>query len=285
MKGVDLDVPMGSTYCLAGPNGAGKTTFIRIASTVILPSSGEILVMGFDAVRETWKVRKRVALMPQEGRPFNSTLTVYEAVYYYLLARGMGFTTARREARRVLEDLDLWKYRDRLILTLSGGLARRTLLAMVLGTGADLVFLDEPTTGLDPEARRTTWGYVKRLAKEGQTIVFSTHQLAEAETVADRVALIDNGVIVGEGEPSALVETLPYRYKVVASPHKLPDWLGEADVVVRYYGGLVYVYVERVEEALKIASEIVMEGGSAQVKHVDLEDYFIEKTSSGGRRL
>ena len=281
LRGLDAYVPLGSLYCIAGPNGAGKTTFIRIASTITRPTSGKVFVMGYDAVTEAWRVRRLVAVMPQEGRPFNAVLTVYEAVYYYLLARGMGFTTARKEARRVLEELDLWQYRNRLILSLSGGLARRTLLAMVLGTGADVVFLDEPTVGLDPVARRTTWGYIRRLAREGQTIIFSTHQLAEAEAVADHVLLIDSGRKIAEGAPHELTEKLPYRYKVIVSADKLPDTVAGA-AKVRYYGGLAYVYTRSLEEAMRIAEEAILEGGEAQVKQVDLEDLFAEVIGNAG---
>ncbi len=277
LRSIDVEVPMGSLFCLAGPNGAGKTTFIRIASTVLRPTAGSVSVMGFDVVSEPWKVRKLVALMPQEGRPFNEVLTVFEAVYYYLLARGHGFSSARSEARRVLEELELWGLRNRYVMSLSGGLRHRTLLAMVLASGADVLFLDEPTTGLDPEARRLTWGYIRRLTREGQTILFSTHQLAEAEAVADGVVLIDNGRVLAQGEPGSLVKSLPYRYKVIASPQTIPEW-ATGVARIRHYKGLVYIYVDSIDDAIRLASEIVMEGGTAQVKPVDLEDYFMEAT-------
>ncbi len=280
LRGLDAEIPIGTTSCIAGPNGAGKTTFIRIASTILTPTSGYIFVMGYDAISEVWKVRKLVAVMPQEGRPFNDSLNVFEAVYYYLLSRGMGLSTAKREARRVLEDLDLWHYRNRLLITLSGGLKRRTLLAMVLATGAEVVFLDEPTTGLDPEARRTTWGYIKRLARDGQTIIFSTHQLAEAETVSDTIILINNGLTLGHGSPKSLIEMLPYRYKVVTSSIHIPDSVMDKALKIRSYSSLSYIYTDTVEKAIEIASELILETGSARVDHVDLEDLFIELTET-----
>ncbi|RLG85084.1 MAG: ABC transporter ATP-binding protein [Thermoprotei archaeon] len=276
LKGLSTRIPMGSLFCLAGPNGAGKTTFIRISATVIRPSSGRVEVMGYSVTEEPWRVRRLVSLMPQEASPFSSTLRVFEAVYYYMLARGFSMLEAREEARRVLEELDLWQHRSRLVMELSGGLRRRVLLAMALATGAEVVFLDEPTAGLDPEARRATWGYVKRLSREGQTIVFSTHQLTEAENVADSVLLIESGRRVAEGSPRELVAKLPYRYKVVVSTEKLPDWVAESGYRVREYGSIAYVYARSSEEALRIAEEVLLEGGEARVKPVDLEDVFAE---------
>jgi len=274
LQGLSAEVPVGSLYCVAGPNGAGKTTFVRIASTVVKPTSGFVRVLGYDVVGDVWRVRRLVALMPQEGRPYNDALTVEEAVYYYLLSRGFPRVEARAEARRALEELDLWEHRGRLIVDLSGGLRRRVLLAMVLASGADVLFLDEPTVGLDVEARRQTWGYIRRLAGEGRTIVFTTHLLSEAESVANRILLVSGGRRVFEGDPREAVSRLPFRFKVIAPAATVPDWaVGEH--VVRVYEDLAYVYVRGLEEALRLAEEIILEGGQAQVKPVDLEDYFV----------
>ena len=278
LDGIDSSVPLGSLYCLAGPNGAGKTTFVRISSTVSRPTSGRVYVLGMDVVGEAWRVRGRIAVMPQEGRPYNSTLTVFEAVYYYLASRGFSLGEARVEARRALEELDLVEYRDRLVLTLSGGLRRRTLLAMTLASNADVVFLDEPTVGLDPVARRATWGYIKRLSAEGQTIVFTTHMLSEAESVADRIMLINRGRRLFEGPPREALARLKYRYKVITSLGLDPSVSGAR---VRRYGDLTYICVEDLEGALRLAEEILYEGGQAQIKPVDLEDFFAEVTWSG----
>ncbi len=275
LDGVDASVPFGSLYCLAGPNGAGKTTFVRVSSTVLRPTSGRVYVLGMDVVDDVWRVRRHVAVMPQEGQPFNTTLTVFEAVYYYLASRGMPLGEARSEALRALEELDLADYRGRLVLSLSGGLKRRVLLAMVLASGADVVFLDEPTVGLDPVARRSTWGYIRRLASEGQTIVFTTHMLSEAEAVADRIMLIHKGRRLFEGAPSEALARLGYRYKVVTSLRA--DFSGPG-VTVRSYGDLTYIYVDDLQRALRIAEEILYEGGYAQIKPVDLEDFFAEVT-------
>ncbi len=278
LDGLNAEVPLGSLYCLAGPNGAGKTTFVRIASTVSRPTSGSVSIFGYDVVEDAWRVRKYIAVMPQEGKPFNSTLTVFESVYYYLVSRGFSLGEARREALRVLEELDLLEYRDRLIMTLSGGLRRRVLLAMVLAAGTDVVFLDEPTVGLDPVARRSTWGYIRRLSREGQTIIFTTHMLSEAEAVADRILLINGGKRLFEGTPSEAMSKLGYRYKVVTNVGHLEEFDSSK---ARVYGDLTYFYVEDLETALKVAEEILYEGGQAQIKPVDLEDFFAEVTGVG----
>jgi len=278
LDGLDARIPLGSLYCLAGPNGAGKTTFVRIASTVLKPTAGRITVLGFDVVEEPWRVRRHVAVMPQEGVPYNSALTVYESIYYYLLSRGMHRVEAKREALRVIDELDLSGYKNRLILSLSGGLKRRVLLAMVLATGVDIVFLDEPTVGLDPLARRATWGYIRRLSREGQTIVFTTHMLSEAESIADRILLINRGREVFEGAPSEALSKLPYRYKVVTGI-RFEDLASGSRV--RAYGDLTYIYVEDLKSAFRIAEEILYEGGQAQIKPVDLEDFFAEVAGGG----
>lgn len=275
LQDISAKVPVGSLYCLAGPNGAGKTTFIRIASTVTLPTAGYVSVLGYDVVKDVWKVRKHVALMPQEGSPFTRALKVWEAVYYYLRARGLPASTAKSETRRVLEELALWEYRDRLVMSLSGGLRRRVLLAKVLATSADVIFLDEPTAGLDPSARRSTWGYIRRLVREGQTILFSTHLLAEAEQVADLVLILRSGRKIAEGRPAELVSRIPYRYKVIAPAEYVSDSVVET-YRVRMYEGLVYIYTRELGEAMRIVNEVVEEGGEARVRRVDLEDFFVE---------
>ena len=272
LAGVSLEVPQETLFCLVGPNGAGKTTFIRIASTQLLPSSGNIFVMGYDAIKEPEKVRRLVSVMPQEGNA-GRILSAWENIYYYLLARGMERGEARDQTRRTMEALGLWEIKDSLTMKLSGGFRRRVLAAMALASGADVVFLDEPTAGLDPIARREFWGYIRGMVREGQTIIFSTHMLNEAEQVSDFVTMMTRGRIVFKGTPSEAKKLVKSSYRVVLKGRVSPSILEGKEH--RTHGDMVYVYCEE-EEAVSIVERAIREGIEATVRPVGLEDAFVK---------
>ncbi len=212
--GVDLDVDYGVIATLLGPNGAGKTTLIRILTTELMPHGGDAYVAGFDVVRHASEVRRRIAVIPQDAKPI-SYMTPHEFVYSYLLLRGLPRNDAGKAARDSLEELGLWELRNTPIYQLSGGMSRRVLVAAVLASSAEVIFLDEPTVGLDAASRRVVWNSLRRYSNDGATVFLTTHYIDEAEQISDVVYLIDNGLIISRGgRPRELVERLPGKYVV-----------------------------------------------------------------------
>jgi ABC-2 type transport system ATP-binding protein len=198
LRGVSLTLRRGGRVALLGRNGAGKTTFLRIASTLLIPTSGAVRVFGFDVVREPEKVRPLIAVVPQEGKPFFH-LTPREQVYCYLRARGISRETAKARTEEALEKMGLQEVGDRLSVTLSGGQRQRAMVATVMATEAPLLFLDEPTIGLDPFARRAVWEVLRNLTKKGSTVLLTTHYLDEAEALSERLYIVEEGRILFQG--------------------------------------------------------------------------------------
>ncbi|WP_243678248.1 ABC transporter ATP-binding protein [Vulcanisaeta distributa] len=220
--GIDLDVGYGMIATLLGPNGAGKTTLIRILTTELMPHGGEAYVAGFNVVSQASEVRRRIAVIPQDARPI-SYMTPQEFVYSYLLLRGLPRNDARKATRDSLEELGLWDLRNTPIYQLSGGMTRRVLVAAILASNAEVVFLDEPTVGLDAASRRVVWNSLRRYSDSGASIFLTTHYIEEAEQISDIVFLIDSGLIVSRGKPSELVNKLPGKYVVEYPPASMSN--------------------------------------------------------------
>jgi ABC-2 type transport system ATP-binding protein len=273
LSDLTLQIPTGRVYGLIGRNGAGKTTFVRIASTQLALSSGQVSVLGYDVVRQPREIRARIACVPQESRPLYF-LNTEEVVYLYLKMRGMDPVEARRRTRDALDELSLTEYRKRLVARLSGGLRRRTLCAMVLASDADLLFLDEPTTGLDPLARREVWQAVRRTIRENRTILLTTHYLDEAEALSSRLALIEKGRLRLEGSPGDLRARVRYPYRVTiqgAFPREELDPYGR---VAEIEGG--YLVFAREEDARELARKALERNVRVSMGPVSLEDIFLE---------
>ncbi len=271
---VTLDVGQGEIFGLIGRNGAGKTTFLRIAGTQLLPTAGTIEVLGHDAVREPNAVRDRVAVIPQESRPFFYA-TPYEHVYYYLLLRGVPGPEARRRALDTLERLGLAKGKDTVLWKQSGGLRRRVLVAMALASGAELLFLDEPTTGLDPLARRDVWSAVEEAAKEGRTILLTTHYLEEAQLLSQHIAILNEGKVLAGGTLDELVAKVRWPFRVALtgrgfSTEELATF-GESAAVGD--SQLVFTNRDGAEDLTRLA---LSRGVRAVAGPVTLEDLFIQ---------
>jgi daunorubicin/doxorubicin transport system ATP-binding protein len=203
VDGVDLAVPTGSVYGFLGPNGAGKTTTIRMLGTLLRPDAGPARVVGHDVVREADAVRGRIALTGQYAS-VDEDLTGRENLV--LLARLLGLPRPRAKARasELLDAFGLAEAAGRLVSTYSGGMRRRLDLAASIVVTPELLFLDEPTTGLDPRSRSQVWAIVRALAAEGTTVLLTTQYLDEADQLADRIAVIDHGRVIAEGTPGQL---------------------------------------------------------------------------------
>jgi daunorubicin/doxorubicin transport system ATP-binding protein len=203
LAGVSLTVPRASVYGVLGPNGAGKTTLIRILATLVRPDEGTARVLGHDLVREAQAVRRRISLTGQFAA-VDGDLTGSENLMLLGRLHGLGGRAARRRASELLEGFGLAESAARRVNTYSGGMRRRLDLAAGLITIPDLLFLDEPTTGLDPRSRADVWEIVRAVATAGTTVVLTTQYLEEADQLAERIAVIDSGQLVAEGAPGEL---------------------------------------------------------------------------------
>ncbi|MCI4446499.1 MAG: ABC transporter ATP-binding protein [Pyrobaculum sp.] len=265
LRGVTFEVGRGVVLGVLGPNGAGKTTLVRILTTELMPSEGRALVAGFDVVKEPEKVRKVIAAVPQESRPIDF-LTPYEFVLSYLLLRGLSLREARRRTREVLQAFGLWEVRNREVDALSGGMKRRVLVAAVFAADAEVVFLDEPTTGLDVYSRRLVWNAVSELKKRGATVVLTTHYVEEAAALSDVVLVLNKGQVVDFAPPDRLVEKVPGRY--VVEVYGADGRPADSKAVVEIGDRRLY-YVEKPPEALSL------DGAKVVVRPKSLEDYVL----------
>jgi ABC-2 type transport system ATP-binding protein len=214
LNGVSMDVRRGERVALLGRNGAGKTTFLKIASTLLRPTSGSVEVFGVDVTRAPERARPYIAVVPQEGKPFFH-LTPREQIYTYLRARGYGRETAKARTDESLARMGLDGFADRLSVTLSGGQRQRTMVATVIATEAPLLFLDEPTIGMDPFARREVWASLRSLTQRGSTILLTTHYLDEAEVLSNRLYIVERGVVLSSGTAEELKRSVGGTLKVL----------------------------------------------------------------------
>lgn len=213
LDGISLKIESGKISTILGRNGAGKTTFVRICSTQLLPSSGRVLIFDNDVVSSPEKVRKLVSIVPQEGRPLRA-LTPWDHIYNWLKIRGECNNSASIKTSEILDRLDLYHAKDVPALNLSGGMKQKILVGMAMATESPLLFLDEPTIGLDPVSRRQVWSIIKDWRNKGKTIVLTTHYMDEAELLSDSIFILDEGKIVSEGTMANLRKTLHYQLRV-----------------------------------------------------------------------
>ncbi len=231
LKTVDLSIGKGEIFALLGPNGAGKTTLISIVCGIVTPSTGTVVADGFDIQSQYRQARSRIGLVPQE-----LTTDAFETVLATVtFSRGL-FGKAPNPAfiEQVLRDLSLWDKKDAKIMTLSGGMKRRVMIAKALSHEPDILFLDEPTAGVDVELRRDMWQLVRKLRDRGVTIILTTHYIEEAEEMADRVGVILKGELILVEETKALMKklgkktlTLNLAEPMTAVPAELAQWKPE----------------------------------------------------------
>jgi ABC-2 type transport system ATP-binding protein len=203
LAGVDLDVPRGAVLALLGPNGAGKTTTVRVLTTLTVPTEGSARVAGFDVVEQAVEVRRRIGLAAQDAT-IDELLTGRENLAMIGELHHLPRKTARTRAGELLERFDLTDAGDRLTRDYSGGMRRRLDLAATLVAEPEILFLDEPTTGLDPRARIELWGVLERLVEGGVTVLLTTQYLEEAERLADDIAVVDHGRVIARGNARSL---------------------------------------------------------------------------------
>lgn len=205
LRGIDLQIKAGEIFALLGPNGAGKTTLISIICGLVRPSSGQVTAAGYDIVSQYRQARQLIGLVPQELSTDNFE-TVWATVSF---SRGLfGLAPNRKLIEQILRDLSLWDKKDNKIIQLSGGMKRRVMIAKALAHEPRILFLDEPTAGVDVELRRDMWQLVHRLREQGVTIILTTHYIEEAEQMADRIGVIQAGKLILVDDKRALMQRL-----------------------------------------------------------------------------
>lgn len=197
---ISININKNQVFAFLGPNGAGKTTTVEIIETIRKPTKGEIFILGQDIKKNRQSILHKIGVLPQEFSSFDR-ITVRETLQYFSSLFGGG-----KDIDELLKLVRLEEEKDKLYMNLSGGLKQRLGIAVALVNDPEIVFLDEPTTGLDPRARRDTWEVIKGLRREGKTVFLTTHYMEEAETLADYVAIISKGKIIAQGSPSALID-------------------------------------------------------------------------------
>ena len=241
LKKINLDIKKGEIIALLGPNGAGKTTLISIICGIVTPSSGKVTVEDFDIIDDYRETRSRIGLVPQE-----LTLELFETVFNNVsYSRGLnGKKPNPKHIEKILKDLSMWDKKDLRLRQLSGGMKRRVLIAKALSHEPSILFLDEPTAGVDVELRRDMWKVVEDLRKTGVTIILTTHYIEEAEAIADRVGVINQGEIIVIDETKELLKKMGHKklqvdlqneiFEIPSSLSKYNLELGKDNMSVNY---------------------------------------------------
>ena len=248
LKGVNLEINRGEILALLGPNGAGKTTLINAICGVVVPSSGSITVDGFDVIKDFRKTRSMIGLVPQELQ-----LEAFEKVFQNVsYTRGLYGKRANPEViEKILKDLSLWDKKDNRLRELSGGMKRRALIAKALSHEPQILFLDEPTAGVDINLRRDMWRVVKKLQEKGVTIILTTHYIEEAEAIADRVSVINHGEIILTENKNDLMQKMGQKLLTIELQEKIetiPDSLKEYNLTITNDGqAICFTYNSQAE--------------------------------------
>jgi ABC-2 type transport system ATP-binding protein len=232
LKKINLSIKKGEIFAMLGPNGAGKTTLISTICGIVTPSSGTVTIDNFDIIKDYRETRSRIGLVPQE-----LTLEQFETVFNNVsYSRGLyGKKPDPKYIEKILKDLSLWDKKDQRLRQLSGGMKRRVLIAKALSHEPSILFLDEPTAGVDVELRQDMWKIVEELRKTGVTIILTTHYIEEAEAIADRVGVINNGEIIIVEETKELLKKMGHKKLTVELQDeisKVPDSLKKYELVL-----------------------------------------------------
>jgi ABC-2 type transport system ATP-binding protein len=287
LKGVNLEIRHGEIFALLGPNGAGKTTLISIICGIVNPTHGTVLADGHDIIRDYRAARSKIGLVPQE-----LTTDAFESVWDTVkFSRGLfGKAPDPAYLEKVLRDLSLWEKRNSKIMTLSGGMKRRVMIAKALSHEPRILFLDEPTAGVDVELRRAMWDMVRGLRQSGVTIILTTHYIQEAQEMADRIGIINKGEIILIEEKAVLMKKLGSKKLTLQLRNPLqaiPAELAQAHLELASGGTeLVYTFDTQRERTgiatlLSKLSEHGISIKDLQTSETSLEDIFVSLVSSG----
>ena len=286
VDGVSFCIRPGEIYSLLGPNGAGKTTTVKMLATLLKPTSGDALILGRSVVRERREVRRLIGLTPQDLTS-DDEMTGWDNVYIQARLHGYRGEEARERTRWALEYMGLLDVAHRRVSSYSGGMRRRLEIAMSIVHKPKVLFLDEPTLGLDVQSRRHLWELITKLKGEGVTILLTTHYMEEAEALSDRVAIIDRGKIIAEGTPEELIGKLGGERIHIEMPdpraaEELAASLSELGWRAKAVGSTVVVSVSKAAEALAELAPNIRGAREIRIVRPNLEEVFLELT---GRTL
>jgi lipooligosaccharide transport system ATP-binding protein len=286
VDGIDLDVEAGEAFGFLGPNGAGKSCTMRMIGCVSPPSSGELTILGLDPRRDGPAIRARLGVCPQEDT-LDVELTARENLTTYARYFGIPRAVARRRADELLDFVQLAERAASRVEPLSGGMKRRLTIARALVNEPEIVLLDEPTTGLDPQARHLVWERLFRLKQRGVTLVLTTHYMDEAEQLCDRLVIMDGGRIVAEGSPRALIERHSTREVVELrfGTDPLEPYAGKLDGIgqrVEVLPDRILLYADDGDATLPAVYARDLHPTGVLVRRASLEDVFLSLT---GRTL
>ena len=286
LKSVSLEIKRGEIFALLGPNGAGKTTLIGIVCGTVNPTSGSVVADGHDIVKDFRAARSKIGLVPQELST-DMFETVWDTVCF---SRGLfGKPKSPAHIEKVLRELSLWDKRDSKIMALSGGMKRRVLIAKALSHEPQILFLDEPTAGVDVDLRRDMWEMVRKLRETGVTIILTTHYIEEAEQMADRIGVINHGELILVEEKSVLMEKLGKKELILQLQQPLsalPESLSSFELSLSDEGRrLTYTFhAERdrahMSELLRALDDLGIEFKDLQTRESSLEDIFVNLVRS-----
>ncbi len=286
VRGIDIEVRPGEAFGFLGPNGAGKSSTMRMIGCVSPRSGGELTVLGMDPDRDGPRIRARLGVVPQLDN-LDNELTVRQNLHIYGRYFGLSRATVRQKATELLEFAQLTERADGMVDPLSGGMRRRLTIARSLINEPELLLLDEPTTGLDPQARHLLWDRLFRLKQSGVTLIITTHYMDEAEQLCDRLVVMDGGQIVAEGSPAALIDQ--YSTREVVELRFAPGEQDGVEATVADLGERVEVLPDRLllyaddgDTALAAAHARGVHPVSSLVRRSTLEDVFLRLT---GRSL
>ena len=287
VRGVDLDVAEGEIFGFLGPNGAGKTTTLRMLATLIVPDGGAATIAGVDLRTDPGEVRRRIGYVAQGGSTWEES-TAREELVLQARLYGASKSAAQSRAAQVLDGFQLSEYADRKCKTYSGGQRRRVDIALGIIHEPKVVFLDEPTTGLDPQSRAHMWDEVRRLRAEGMTVFITTHYLDEADALCDRISIMDNGEIVASGTPADLKREISGDIVRVGLPVGAVAAAAQAleSYKIETYDDSVRLFVEdgatAIPQILRALDAAGVQLGTVELHRPSLDDVFLTKT---GRSL
>ncbi len=286
VRGVDFEVRRGECFGFLGPNGAGKTTTMKMIYGAVIPTGGELTVAGLDVTRHEREIKRRIGVVPQENN-LDDDLKVRENLLVYGRYYDLPRKLALKRADELLDFVQLTEKADARVEQLSGGMKRRLLIARALINDPEIVVLDEPTTGLDPQARHLVWDRLRALTSEGKTLILTTHYMEEAARLCDRLVIMEGGLIIAGGSPAALVEehVSPQVIELRARPGALdalhPVVRAASDAVERTGEALV-AYTTDADALLEEVRRSGVEVQNTVYRQAGLEDVFLRLT---GRRL